>query len=207
MNSYFSRNPAMEALARPFWEPIGQFVMAFGSLEKDIDSGIGILLHPTVWESNLIPPQIKNLSARIALLNQLVVLFSGKDEYRTRANAVTRDARRLNTFRNNIVHGSWGGHSKPEGNEAFWMKFRDDGNDFRTKLFEVRLSEIVSNTSACNETSDSLIALVCDVARLIGKQNGFVPWFDIPPEQLAQKGRIRDKSPQQDLHPSRPSQA
>lgn len=62
---------------QPFWEPIGQFVIAFGTLEAKVDHAIALLLAVHNRQAEAVTSQIKNLSARINLIQQLVHLGVG----------------------------------------------------------------------------------------------------------------------------------
>src|SRR5688572_14122811 len=58
--------------ARPFWEPIGRFVFAFGYLERDVDTSLSRLLKLEYFdEGQMVFGQIRNLSSRILLLGAL----------------------------------------------------------------------------------------------------------------------------------------
>jgi hypothetical protein len=71
---------------RPFWEPIGQFVMEFGFLESGVVGAIhrALLLHEMQGEA--LTSQIKNLSTRISLAQQLLLVLhtNGPSRHRSR---------------------------------------------------------------------------------------------------------------------------
>jgi hypothetical protein len=178
--------------ARPFWEPIGCFVIRFGYLEKEIDVAIGYLLIVHNRQSEAVTSQIKNLSGRINLIHRLVVLLTSDKTVRQRAMEITKELRRLNTYRNNLVHGPWGGYVSTTGGDGYWLKNRFDGNDFKTKVFEVRIDDIKANTNAAAKVRAELSNFSRDVTKKHLERHGYVPWFDKLPPRLPKADQSQD---------------
>jgi hypothetical protein len=168
--------------------------MAFGSVEKRVDEAIGNLLAIHGRQAEAITSQIKNLSARISLISRLVILLTNDVTSRARATEITKELRRLNTYRNNVVHGSWGAYHMPgdPSEEPYWSKLRVDGNNFKIKGFEVRLSELKKNRNDAVIVSVELTNFALEVIRDHMKRHEYAPWFEKPPQPPPTEDQSQD---------------
>jgi hypothetical protein len=170
--------PDLHEFSRPFWQPIGQFVMAFGQLEREINTCIGYLLVIHQRQGEVVTSQIKNLVARINLIRRLVILLTADTAIREKAKDLTDELRRLNAYRNKLLHGPLGIYSVQGG---YWTKQHFDGNDFKTKTFEVHADEIVANANAAIRVRCDLSNFSREVANDHMKRFEYAPWFEKPP--------------------------
>ena len=140
-----------------FWQPIGKFVISFGYLERDVDWAIAALLQVHLRQGEAITSQIKNLSARIRLINKLCKLLTANDADRKIMKAICSKITLCNIYRNNLVHGPWGAQLIQEN---AWQKHRVEPQDFKVKWFELRLNELEEKIALVRSTGPELINFV-----------------------------------------------
>ena len=104
----------------PYWEPIGKYVIAFGHLEKQVNWAITVLLSVHERQGGTITSQIISFRSRIRLMEKLVRLLVKSPILRIYAAWHTNELYAQNSFRNNLVHGEWGGYFYIDG--GYWQK-------------------------------------------------------------------------------------
>jgi len=147
---------------RPFWQPIGRFVFAFGHIESEIDRCISTLLH--IEDSRRDPSvasQIRNICSRIALLEALFHLRTTEETRRTELQRVMAELRAVIKFRNGLLHGPWGTYSTEQ---KAWKKPRTDPTDLSPGSFEVTLESIDEYTRRALQLAKQLSGLIQKVA-------------------------------------------
>lgn len=190
MNDQTSSDP--DANRREFWEPIGEFVMEFGFLESAVDGVIhrALLLHEMQGET--LTSQIRNLSTKISLAQQLLLILHTNSAQPAQIRAAMEATTKLNKFRNNLVHGPWGVYDLTH---HFWEKNWVEGG-FKRKTFRVKREEILENISRARETRETLIKLRDSVVREFLAEMKHVPWPDKFRRQARKHRRNPDRSPQ-----------
>ncbi|MEQ8444126.1 MAG: hypothetical protein RIM72_08670 [Alphaproteobacteria bacterium] len=134
---------------KAFAEPIGTFVFAFGYLEHQLDAAIGALLRiESSRESDAITAQIQSVAAKARLVQQLVKIQTENCQLREEAERVAKEIARINTYRNRLIHGPWNAFFHGNSEEPSWQKLSTDPQNFKTKAFGVKISDIKNNTSA-----------------------------------------------------------
>jgi hypothetical protein len=164
--------------------------MEFGFLERAVDGVIwrALLLHDMQGEA--LTSQIKNLSTRIHLAKQLLTLVH-TDSLQPKIIAdVMTQVSKLNSFRNNLVHGPWGTYDMTLD---FWEKTSVSDKNFKPKMFRVKRQEILDNITLAQETRAALLELRDSVVGSFLEEIGHVPW----PEKLRRRTRPRRQTPRQ----------
>jgi hypothetical protein len=191
----FEQNPNLFQYETPYWEPIGQFIIAFGVLEARVDNCIGALLIVENRQAQDVTSQIKNFSSRISLVQQLTHRLTKREsKYRAQIKEITVELRKLNTYRNSLVHGPWGSFTEYHDGEteSHWSKIRLDGNDFKYKQFHIRLSELKTNTNLVTITCVKMVNLISSVVKEHLERHEHVPWFDKPSRLPPKEGQNLD---------------
>ena len=129
----------------PYWEPIGQFVIRFGYLEKTIDTSITGLLELHTRQGEAVASQILNLRSRIRLIEKLCYLVTADTEHRKAVTEIVEEIVKLNTYRNGLLHGQWGSYHMSGNEESYWSKLDVNPQNFKYREFQVRLSELTTN--------------------------------------------------------------
>lgn len=132
-------------LAQPFWEPIGKFVFAFGYLEFHVDNAVGTLTQLHSRQTEAIAAQIQSVPAKARLIEKLVTLLTTDEKIRFEAKKIRATISSVNTFRNKLLHGPWGGCVTEPPNEIYWTKIYVDPQSFKFKTVDIRVSEINKN--------------------------------------------------------------
>jgi hypothetical protein len=146
----------------PFWEPIGKYVFRFGYLERDVDwslsalSGLEYRGHGDVLFS-----QIRNLSSRVSLLNVLTRKATKDIILRSEMEDVVKAIREQNTYRNNLVHGAWGGYFQDilNSSRSSWQKLYINPNSIKMAQFSTHVEEILEKHSKLLQTQVRLTRL------------------------------------------------
>ncbi len=139
---------------RPFWEPIGKFVFAFGYMEKDIDWCISALLRADqIRQGPSVASQIRNLSSRIALVGALFRLVASDPQQRAAADDLLARAKNLASYRNWLLHGPWAAfHVETQR----WQKTRVNPQNFKMQSMEF---DVASIEEKCAETTNVAVQL------------------------------------------------
>jgi hypothetical protein len=155
-------------------------------LERAIDGVIhrALLLHEMQGEA--LTSQIRSLSTKIGLAEQLLLVLHTNSAQPPQIRAVMKVTAELNKFRNNLVHGSWGLYDLTQ---HFWEKSWVEGN-FKRKTFRVKREEILENINRARETREALLNLRDNVVREFLAEMKHVPW----PEKLRRKARKRRRT-------------
>jgi len=132
---------------------IGTFVMRFAMLEGAINHAIGVILRtPTMDVTKVVTAPIINVNIRLDILSSLINGYKMKKETRSQFNTEIGKSRKLNDYRNWLVHDQWGGYMPVTDH---WQKIKPEVREkFRLKKQNFSPEEI-------NKKSD-------DCARLIG---------------------------------------
>jgi len=158
---------------RPYWEPIGQFVMEFGFLERDIDDVIWQALFLHKMQGEALTSQVKNLSARINLAQQFLLILHIEASQPQQIKQVMKEIGELNSFRNNLVHGPWGLYDLKL---HFWEKTKVDGHNFKPKTFQIRRQDIMDNIKRLQNTRKLLAKLTQSIITSFLQEMEDVPW-------------------------------
>lgn len=150
---------------RPFWEPIGIFVIQFGYLEHNVDWAVTALLQIHMRQGEAVTSQILSLRARTRLVEKLCYLITADDTHRSEISNLVGKIQELNSFRNRLLHGAWGAYVSPPKGEGYWQKTYVRSQDFKYKSFDVRLDKIIENTSEITQTGIRLMNLVQEIIR------------------------------------------
>jgi hypothetical protein len=157
--------PSFDELAsneRAFWQPIGQFVFAFGRIENQIDWCISALLQADDSRREpSVASQIRNLCSRIALVEALFQLLTTERKRRAELQSILRELRAVTKFRNGLLHGPWGAYSV---DQRSWKKPRTDPTDLSPGSFEVTIEQIDEQTRRAVRIGEELSNLVRQVA-------------------------------------------
>lgn len=170
MNDQTSSDP--DANRREFWEPIGQFVMEFGFLERQIDGIIWRALFLHEMQGEALTSQIRNLSTRIHLAQRLLLILHTNTAQPKAIERLMATTIKLNKFRNDLVHGPWGLYDMTH---QFWEKTSVTGHDFKPKMFRVKRQEILDNINRTRETREALAKLTDSVVREYLTEHGASP--------------------------------
>jgi hypothetical protein len=148
---------------KPFWQPIGKFVFAFGYLEKDIDWCISALLQiDATRQGPSVASQIRNLSSRIALVQALFKLLTADSTQRSEMKEIVKKLKTFSTFRNALLHGPWGAYMVES---KTWQKVRLNPQNFKMQTTEVTVENIESHALDIIQTGVKLLNLVQTVAK------------------------------------------
>lgn len=148
---------------RPFWQPIGKFVFAFGYLEKDIDWCISALLKiDEIRQGPSVASQIRNLSSRIALVQALFKLLTADATQRREMKEVVEKLKIFSTFRNTLLHGPWGAYFVER---KMWQKPRLNPQNFKMQTTEITVDDIENNARDVIQVGVKLLNLVQRVAK------------------------------------------
>lgn len=148
---------------QPFWEPIGRLVFVFGHLEAQIDWCISALLGADTGRGEpSVGSQIRNICARIALVEALFRERMSDGERRAELRRVIKELGAVIKFRNGVLHGAWGAYLKDGG---IWQKPRAHPVDLSPVSFEVTLAAIDEHVRRAAEIGDALVKLVQPVAK------------------------------------------
>lgn len=149
---------------RPFWQPIGRFVFAFGHIENEIDRCISTLLQVDGSARDpSVASQIRNLCSRIALLEALFRLRTSEEDRRMELQRIMTELRAVIKFRNGLLHGPWGTYS---AQQKAWKKPRTDPTDLTPGSFEVTLASIDEHTRRALQLREELSGLIEKVAEV-----------------------------------------
>ena len=147
---------------RPFWEPIGKFVFAFGYLEKDIEWCISALLNAEIHRQGpSVASQIRSLVSRISLVEALFRQLTADPKLRADMTEVRERIRALNTYRNGLLHGPWNSYHVEKQK---WHKLRLNPQNFKLQAFDVQVSEIKERAKETLRVGVDLSNLVQGVA-------------------------------------------
>jgi hypothetical protein len=141
---------------RPFWEPIGQFVIRFGYLERSVDHAIASLLKIHERQGEALASQIASLRSRIRLIEKLSYLLTSDEAQREAATGIVDEVIELNSYRNSLVHGPWGSFHVSAREELYWSKLTTNPQNFKTREFQVKLSELKANTNRVTQADARL---------------------------------------------------
>lgn len=148
---------------RPFWEPIGKFVFAFGYLEKDIDWCISALLQiDQIRQGPSVASQIRNLSSRIELVQALFKLLTSDLDERNEMKGIVKQLKTFSTFRNALLHGPWGMYGI---HNKTWQKPRLNPQTFKMQVTEITVAAIEDHARDVVATGSQLLRLVQEVAK------------------------------------------
>jgi hypothetical protein len=152
----------IEALEKPFWEPIGQYVFRFGMLERRVDIALSSLTGMDYFRVGMFVFSPTDFLARAHLLRVLTRGYAVADEMKK----TVLDVEAQNTFRNNLVHGPWTAHfsNHPEGKDS-WQK-TGLSRRFNLQGFTITCDEIRSNAAIV----DSLGSAVMSLSQLAAKE-------------------------------------
>lgn len=148
---------------RPFWQPIGKFVFAFGYLEKDIDWCIsGLLQIDEISQGPSVASQIRNLSSRIELVQALFKLLTSNAAQRNEMKEIVKKLKTFSTFRNALLHGPWGAYALES---KTWQKPRLNPQNFKMQITEITAENIENHARDIVQTGVDLLNLVQTVAK------------------------------------------
>jgi hypothetical protein len=153
--------PAPAADRRPFWQPIGRLVFAFGDLETHIDRCISVLLHAGASHGPSVASQIRNICSRIALLEALFRQHTAERKRRAELHGLIKELRALIKFRNGVLHGPWGAYLE---DGRTWQKPRTDPRDLSPGAFEVTVEAIEEHITRAAQVGEAISKLVRQVA-------------------------------------------
>lgn len=129
---------------------IGIFTIEFACLERSANHAIAVFLKlPTIRISDLVFAAIRNVSARLDILQSLVSGMVMSDHHRSEMRAIIAEIRDLNVYRNWLVHDAWGGRSPDNGE---WLKRRprtDKALHYQSDTFLPK--SILEKAGSCSE--------------------------------------------------------
>src|ERR1700732_437910 len=136
--------------------------------------------------------QIKNLSTRILLAKQLLMILHIEVSQPKRIAEVMKAVSELNSFRNNLVHGPWGLYDMTHHDVThhFWEKTKVDGSNFKPKTFRVKRQDVLDNVKRVRETREVLAKLTGSIVSDFLREIEHVPW----PEKLRRRERRRRRT-------------
>jgi hypothetical protein len=177
---------------RPFWEPIGQFVMEFGRLESAVDGVLhkALLLHER--QGHALTSQIRSLSTKLDLAQELLLIMVTNTAQPVPIKSLVKEIVSLNTFRNNLVHGAWGMYDLAG---QFWEKTWVEGRAFKTKTFRVKRDEVIAAINRAREAREALTRLSNGVVREFLAEVKHVPWPDKLRRQARKRRKTADRTP------------
>ena len=144
-------------LEKPFYEPIGIYIFRFGSLERKMDESISELMGIDFHSIGQYPlSEIDFLSkARLFKVFALKKEPQGKDHI----DQFFADVETQNTFRNDLVHGSWGIHtSTDDGTYTAWQKI-SLSRRHKYKTFSVTKQQILINAKNVEVLTNGLVEM------------------------------------------------
>ena len=127
---------------KPFWQPIGQSVIAFGYLEMGVNNAITNLLQIHHRQGEAVTSQILNLRARIQLIEKLCFLITPDTDHRHEVREIIKEIADLNTYRNGLLHGPWAAFVTVPQGEGYWSKLDVNPQNFKYREFRVKLSDL-----------------------------------------------------------------
>lgn len=96
-----------------FLEAIGEVVIAFSRLERRLTWGIESCLKITIQQADAIQETIISVSTRISLFDTLASAhIDPASDFARQLDSIVKNARKLNDYRNLILHGPWYGVSE-----------------------------------------------------------------------------------------------
>jgi hypothetical protein len=134
----------IEAMEKPFWEPIGEFIFRFGNLERKVDESLSLLMGIEFYFVGMYPlgeisflPKVKLLSA-----------FSRGSDLQVQMKDVAGEIEDLNSFRNDLVHGPWVAQIQniDGAGSTAWQKF-GLSRSHRPKARNITIADISSNAA------------------------------------------------------------
>lgn len=161
----------LQKLEQPFWEPIGQFVIHFGYLEKTIDLSIASLLGLHHRQGEAVASQVLNLRSRIRLIEKLCYLATNNNAHRKAITEIIEEIIELNSYRNGLLHGSWGAYHMPTSTEHYWAKLDVNPQNFKYREFKVKLSELLNSLQRITEVNIRLSNSVQSISAELEKRS------------------------------------
>ncbi len=161
---------------RPFWAPIGQFVMAFGYLERDIGVSITRLLqlHDRLQGGALLT-KIKSTDALIDLFEPLLKALNREPERVEKAKELVQRLKEANTFRNGLLHGPWLAYFVEDGQ---FQKLSKKSPSAATQPHKFTVTEIGDRTREVMKVQGDLGSFVQDVLKEHRAKRGYTLWHD-----------------------------
>ena len=103
-------------------EEVGLFAIEFVHLEKQFDHAIGVFLRiPYAGLATILTSAINSVTTRLNILQSLVNGCRMTKRMRAELNMCVVKIRELNTYRNWLLHNSWGGYLPTQ---RAWQKMR-----------------------------------------------------------------------------------
>jgi hypothetical protein len=153
----------IEAMERPFWEPIGHYVFSFGRLERCVDEEICKLLGIAYYECGQYLLSATNFRGRLDLLNT----SARKTIKELEMKELVTELHEQNTFRNDVVHGAWTAHFvnyDGNGNNA-WQKF-GLSRSHRPSAFNVTIANLNGNAEKIKNQIVKLVRITREIVAI-----------------------------------------
>jgi hypothetical protein len=153
------RNPVLEVNKRlkTFRHAIGDYVVAFGNLESDIDDAIvRLLLVGDEHRAKVAISQILNVSTRIRLLAVLAGLLTKRRRPVSKVEKIAVQLSTQNAFRNNLIHGAFNEFAtyrvpNKRTIQHEWRKTKINPHSMKVATFNATFSELKKNTRMVEE--------------------------------------------------------